>query len=168
MEAITAYDESGVEYHFECTSHPAYSSEWQDSPEYETDPLPDGMYSFVVRARDKSPNQNTTDPSIPPVTADLQPPEPNPMQWEKPHETYGGGGKWDYYAEMTAVEATDPSGGVKYYFQCKSDSGFDSGWQSSRTYKVLLGRSGLAYRFRVKACDAYGNETAYSEEWPAL
>lgn len=169
MVATTASDDSGVEYYFECTSNSAYNSGWQDSPVYEATSLPAGAnYSFAVRVRDKSPNQNTTGNSAE-ITIDFKSPEPNPMQWEiEPHETYGGDDKWDYWAEMTAAEATDPSGGVQYYFQCKNTSGFDSGWQSSRTYKVKLGRSGLAYRFRVKARDAYGNETAYSIEWPAL
>lgn len=168
MVATTASDESGVEYYFECTSNAAYSSGWQDSHAYEVVSLPKGVYSFVVRTRDKSPNRNTTGDS-PEVTLDLNPPTPNPMRWEsQPRAVYHGGGTFDFWAEMTAVEAADPAGGVQYFFQCTTQSGFNSGWQNSRTYQVRLGRSGQAQRFRVKARDSFGNETAFSEELPAF
>ncbi|MBN2313234.1 MAG: right-handed parallel beta-helix repeat-containing protein [Sedimentisphaerales bacterium] len=169
MIATTASDDNGVEYYFECTSHPAYSSDWQDSPEYQTPTLPkDSYYSFVTRTRDKSPNQNMTQDSTE-VTLDLEAPTPNPMEWEsEPEEVNHGGGTFDYWAEMTAVEATDSSGDVEYYFQCTTESGFSSGWQTSRTYEVKVGRSGQRHRFRVKTRDIYGNETAYSTLLPAL
>ena len=164
MVATTASDESGVEYYFDCTSNPAYSSGWQDSPAYETVSLPQGVYSFTVRARDKSPNRNVTTDSIT-VTLDLSAPTPDPMRWEsQPREVYHGFGSFDFWAEMTAVEATDTSGDVQYFFQCTTQSGFNSGWQDSRTFEVQLGRGGQGHRFRVKARDIYGNETAYSEE----
>jgi hypothetical protein len=95
----------------------------------------------------------------------LSPPTPDPMQWESPpDEVYHGFGSFDYWAEMTAAEATDPSGTVQYFFQCTTQSGFSSGWQDSRLFQVQLGRSGQGHRFRVKARDIYGNETAFSEE----
>jgi hypothetical protein len=168
MIATTASDESGVEYFFACTSNPAYSSNWQDSPVYRVNSLSKGTYSFVVRVRDKSPNRNTTGDSTQ-VTLDLQPPTPDPMRWAEggePREIYGGGGTWDYYAEMTAAEATDASGGVEYYFQCTTESGFSRDWGPSPYYKVLVGRMGQAHRFRVKARDIHKNETAYSSLLP--
>jgi len=168
MVATTASDESGVEYFFACNSNAAYSSDWQDSPEYKTASLPKGIYSFVVRVRDNSPNQNTTGDSVQ-ITVDLEPPTPDPMLWEsEPAEVYNGGGTFDYWAEMTAAEATDPGGSVQYYFECTTESGFNSGWQNSRTYKVKIGRSGQAQRFRVKARDIYGNQTAPSPALPAI
>ena len=164
MTATTASDESGVEYYFECTSNPAFSSGWQDSPTYEAASLPKGVYSFVARARDKSPNHNVTGNSNE-VTLDLSAPTPDPMQWQSPPaEVNRGGGSFDYWAEMTAATGTDPSGGVQYFFQCTTQSGFNSGWQDSPEYSVQLGRSGQGHRFRVKARDINGNETAYSEE----
>jgi hypothetical protein len=91
------------------------------------------------------------------------------MQWEsEPEEVNHGGGSFDYWAEMTAVEATDPSGGVEYFFECTTESGFSSGWQTSRSYEVKIGRSGQRQRFRVKARDSFGNETAPSILLPAL
>ncbi len=168
MVATAATDDSGVEYQFECTSHPAYGSNWQDSPIYEVSSLAKDNYTFVLRVRDKSPNHNTTRASIA-VTVDLKPPEPDPMKWQvEPHENYGGGGTFDFYATMTATEATDESGGVQYYFECTTESGFSSTWQSSRTYTVLVGRSGQYQRFHVKARDLYKNETGWSTLLPTL
>jgi parallel beta-helix repeat protein len=170
MVATTASDPSGVEYYFECTSHPVYNSGWQDSPVYEVADLPKGFYSFVVRARDKSPNQNTTGDSVE-VTVDLVPPTPDPMQWAvggEPREVHHGSGNWDYWAEMTATEATDESGTVLYYFRCTTEGDFSSGWQSSQTYKVPVGRENQRHRFRVKARDLYGNETGWSLELPTI
>jgi len=162
MVATAATDDSGVEYQFECTSHPAYSSNWQDSPIYDVTSLPKDLYIFVLRCRDKSPNHNTTLPSIA-ATVDLKPPQPDPAEWQvEPHETYGGGGTFDYYATMTATEATDESGGVQYYFQCTTASGFSSTWQTSPTYTVKVGRRNQGHRFCVKARDLYGNETGWS------
>jgi hypothetical protein len=171
MVATAATDDSGVEYQFECTSHPAYSSNWQDSPIYDVTSLPKDLYIFVLRCRDKSPNHNTTLPSIA-VTVDLKPPEPDPMKWvvggeprEVLHTPYGFS---DYWAEMTAAEATDASGTVEYYFQCTTEPGFSSTWQSSRTYAVKVGRRNQGHRFCVKARDLYHNETGWSPLLPAL
>jgi hypothetical protein len=171
MVAAAATDDSGVEYRFECTSHPAYGSNWQDSPIYEVSSLAKDNYTFVLRIRDKSPNHNTTRPSIA-VTVDLKPPEPDPMKWavggeprEVLHAPYT---TWDFWAEMTAAEATDASGTVQYYFQCTTESGFSSTWQSSRTYTVKVGRWQQYHRFRVKARDLYLNETGWSPLLPTL
>ncbi|MDI6448712.1 NosD domain-containing protein [Anaerobaca lacustris] len=164
MVATEATDASGVEYQFECTSHPAYSSGWQDSRIYEVTSVPHGHYTFEVRARDKSPNQNTTLFSLS-ATADLQPPTPDPMRWQsEPKEVNIGGGSLNYYATMTAVEAVDERADVEYFFECTTESGFSSKWQSSREYSVLIGRSGQGHRFRVKARDTSPgrNETGWS------
>jgi hypothetical protein len=124
---------------------------------------------FKVRARDKSHNHNTTAFSVP-AEVDLQPPTPDPMRWEiEPKEINIGGGAFDYCATMKAVEATDDVAGVEYYFQCTTESGFSSGWQTSREYTVKVGRIHQYHRFRVKARDTSTshNETAYSSELPS-
>ena len=62
MEATTATDPSGVEYYFDETSgNPGGSdSSWQDSTIYEDTGLSaNTSYTYRVRTRDKSPNQNT-------------------------------------------------------------------------------------------------------------
>ena len=62
MIATTATDPSGVEYYFQRTTGPIgnYDSGWQDSPTYTLTELDVGVYGFIVKARDKSANQNTT------------------------------------------------------------------------------------------------------------
>ena len=112
--------------------------------------------------------------SIPPLEwfpeYETDPPEPNPAQWTpngEPREAYGGGGILDYWVQMTAAEATDASGPVEYFFECTTEPNFNSGWQSSRTYSFLIGKSGQGHRFRVKARDQFGNETEWSEELSA-
>jgi len=100
----------------------------------------------------------------PPI--DDVPPEPDPMRWAvggEPKEIECGG---YYCATMTAEIATDPSGGIQYYFECTDESGFSSAWQGSPTYTVTIGPSGHNYRFRAKARDFYHNETGWSPELP--
>jgi parallel beta-helix repeat protein len=186
MIATTASDDRGVEYLFECTSHPAYSSTWQDSPTYEATSLPPGIYTFVTRAQDKSPNHNTTANSNA-VTVDLSPPTPDPMEWALGGEPkvihlppYG---TWDYGATMTAAEATDENG-VEYKFVC-SDSRYSSGgegdpgpeWRNSdnvigdpRTYTVKIGQ--ISYvrgvTFRVIARDRSPSHNTTSPSSPPL
>jgi len=97
---------------------------------------------------------------------DDDPPEPDPMEWAEggePKEIECGG---PYCATMTAEIATDPSGGIQYYFQCTDESGFSSAWQGSPTYTVTIGPSGHNYYFRVKARDIHGNETGWSPALP--
>jgi autotransporter-associated beta strand protein len=62
MTAATATDPSGVEYFFECTAGGGQNSLWQDAATYIDTELPAGVeYTYHVRARDKSTNQNATD-----------------------------------------------------------------------------------------------------------
>jgi len=116
----------------------------------------------------------TCQASIPPLDwfqeYESDPPEPNPAQWAYnggPRVVDGGGGIFDHLIQMTAAEATDASGTVEYFFESTTEHGYSSGWQSSHDYEVPVGRSGQGLRFRVKARDQFGNETAWSEELPA-
>jgi len=99
-------------------------------------------------------------------TPDTTPPTPNPMKWAPGGEPKEIECSPYYCATMTAETATDPSGGIQYYFDCPDESGFDSDWQGSPTYTVTIGGSGFNYRFRVKARDLHGNETGYSPALP--
>jgi len=184
MLATIAYDDSGVEYYFENVLGDVNDSGWQDDPNYTAVGLdPNTEYGYRVKARDKSPRQNETDFSevayittlVPP---DIDPPLPDPMEWDlvadangfdgTPREIYGGGGTFDYYAQMTAVIAVDGGGGVvEYYFECTTEGGFDSGWILTPTYSILVGRTGQGHRFRVRARDQAHNMTAWSVEDPA-
>ena len=102
-------------------------------------------------------------------------PTPDPMTWDEtadvnglPHELEIDDANYPSYyvaVEMTATTAEDDSDGtIEYFFWCTSNSGFNSGWIEDTTYNVIVGRSGLGLKFRVKARDQYGNETAWSPE----
>lgn len=66
MTASTAYDYSGVEYYFDCITPGGHDSGWQDSSTYTDTGLTNGAsYTYQVKARDKSVNQNETDCSEP-------------------------------------------------------------------------------------------------------
>ncbi len=55
-------DPEGVEYYFKCTAGGGSDSDWQDSNVYEGRELSENtLYTYQVKARDKSPNQNETD-----------------------------------------------------------------------------------------------------------
>ena len=61
MTAEEAHDPAGVEYYFQCTSQPGFSSGWQDSPTYEVWVGRKGQrHRFRVKARDLSPSHNET------------------------------------------------------------------------------------------------------------
>ncbi|MCP4262179.1 MAG: S8 family serine peptidase [Planctomycetes bacterium] len=187
MTSSIAVDENGVEYYFESTSDGGHDSGWQVDPNYtDVDLDPNTEYSYRVKARDQSDFLNETGWSGTVtvrtlVSADLIPPDPDPMTWDPtqdpngfdgtPREvaidTDGDGviGTFEYSAQMTATVAVDAGGGpVEYFFECTTDSGFSSGWQASEIYIVLVGRSGQGHRFRVKARDQFRNETAWSTE----
>ena len=60
MVATTASDPSGVEYYFDCLTNGGHDSGWRTSPIYEDIGLSENTeYSYRVRTRDTSPNQNT-------------------------------------------------------------------------------------------------------------
>lgn len=184
MLATIAYDDSDVQYYFENVVGDGNDSGWIDEPNYtDVNLAPNAEYGYRVKARDLSTRRNETDWSDTvmftfPAPPDLVPPTPDPMEWDltvdangvdgTPHEVYGGLGTFDYYAEMTAIVATDAAGGaVQYFFECTTEHGFNSGWVDDPLYIVPVGRSGQGHVFRVKARDQYGNETAWSPEDPA-
>jgi hypothetical protein len=61
MTAATAWDASGVEYYFECTSGGGHDSGWQSSKTYVDSGLSSGTtYTYRVKARDLSTRLNET------------------------------------------------------------------------------------------------------------
>ena len=104
------------------------------------------------------------------VNADTAPPIPDPLTWAA--EPYVDPA-WPSYivGTMTASVASDPSGGVEYYFDCVEApvGGWwfgceDSGWQTSTTFSDWLLEDGVTYHYQVKARDGLGNETGWSTE----
>ncbi len=66
MTATTASDPNGVEYYFNNVTDPTHDSDWQDDVVYEDTGLSGNTwYTYKVKARDKSPNQNETEYSSP-------------------------------------------------------------------------------------------------------
>ncbi len=171
MTAKTATDDSGVEYYFECNVGD-FNSGWQDSALYvNSNYNANTLYSFRVKARDKSDFQNETDwsNSISTTTAsgvDNLPPSPNPSQWKAAPRMLT-----TTMAGMEAWPATDESTPVKYFFDFNNatstgSGGTDSGWQTSSAYidAGLNPTPGLTYTYRVKARDGLGKETGWSTE----
>ena len=161
MTATTATDASGVEYYFECTAGGGHSSSWQDSTTYQDTGLSElTQYTYRVKARDKSANQNETAYSTTKsaTTQDGTAPTPNPMTWAT--EPYATGTS---SISMTATTATDASG-IEYYFECTAGGGHSSSWQDSTTYEDTGLSESTQYSYRVKARDKSSNqnETAYS------
>jgi RHS repeat-associated protein len=93
-----------------------------------------------------------------------QAPTPNPMQWAT--TPYAPGRST---IAMMAAEASDPSGGVQYYFQnvTVSNGSHDSGWQDSRTYIDHNLDPNTVYEYRVRARGFIRVETGYSVQLPA-
>jgi hypothetical protein len=66
MAATIGSDRNGVEYYFACTAGGGHHSGWQDSPTYtDTGLQPQTAYTYRVKARDRSAQQNETGWSSP-------------------------------------------------------------------------------------------------------
>jgi hypothetical protein len=100
MTASAATDDSGVEYYFECTTAGGHDSGWQDSTVYEdTGLVPETLYTYRVKARDKSINLNETAWS----EAKSATTDPQPLWTELTYDDFESGwgnytdGGWDCY-----------------------------------------------------------------------
>jgi len=90
MTATTATDTSGVEYYFDCTAGGGNDSGWQDSATYEDTGLSAStQYTYQVRARDKSSNQNATGWSTEKSATTDAEGDPNLVSWWKLDESSG-------------------------------------------------------------------------------
>ncbi len=174
MEAVTATDTSGVQYLFDCVTDHNFSGTWQDSVTYIKTNLALGTtYTFRVKARDKSTNQNQTgwSTSLSATTAaavDNLSPAPDPARWDKKPKKLSSPTR----IQMKAKTASDESG-VQYSFRCVNTTkpGIDPStlnsnpvWQSSATYTVSTNvADNYSYTFQCKAKDGLGNETAWSD-----
>ncbi len=88
------------------------------------------------------------------------PPYPDPAEWASWGQPVQTGVQTII---MEAKRAVDNRGGeVEYYFECTTDSSFDSGWQSSTVYNSTGLQAGTEYAFRVRARDEANNITEWS------
>lgn len=90
---------------------------------------------------------------------DVTAPEPNVMTWKREPQTVSTAS-----IRMAADFAMDSQNGVRYYFECTSGDGPDSGWQFRNTYEPNTLTPGQLYTYRAKARDtsAHLNETQWS------
>ncbi|MCH7226885.1 sialate O-acetylesterase [Haloferula sp. A504] len=164
MTATTATDLNGVEYYFESVSGGGNDSGWQDSSIYvDTGLNSETEYTYRVRARDKSPNQNATDWS-PNAAATTEATDngspPIPGFDVAPFATSST------EISMTAETVVDPEGsGVEYYFTETSGNagGDDSGWQDSTTYTDSGLSPSTTYSYTVKARDKSAQQNSSLE-----
>ena len=106
-----------------------------------------------------SPLAGSSDPSLTLTLSDTSGPWPYTSLWKKAPTT-----KNSSAIQMQAEWSIDKDG-VEYYFECTTDSQFNSGWQDSEKYTANGLNSNTTYAFRVKTRDkSAGNyETNYSE-----
>jgi len=167
MTATTATDAHDVEYYFDETTGGTGGDDsgWQDSPYYEDSGLASTTeYTYTVKARDKSANQNTTAVSASKSATtdpDSAGPTPDPMTFSTAPAASG-----ETSIDMTASLASDDDYSVEYYFDETSGNsgGTDSGWQASRTYEDTGLVPATQYTYTVTARDTAPtpNETAAS------
>ena len=93
------------------------------------------------------------------VIYDTVPPLPDPAKWEIVPQATGL-----HTIAMEAKEATDRSG-VEYFFECVTDAGKNSSWQSGTLYQRGDFSANTAYTFRVKYRDQseFHSETGWSD-----
>ena len=153
MTATTATDPSGgIQYYFDETSGNSGGTDsgWQSSSTYTDIGLTTGStYTYRLQTRDALQNTGSwsTSQSVTLTTTDTTPPTPNPSTWATvPYKASSTS------ISMTATTATDPSGGIQYYFDETSGNagGTDSGWQSSSTYTDTGLTTGSTYTYRLQ------------------
>ena len=100
--------------------------------------------------------------------AETDPPTPNPSTWSQVPTAISANA-----ITMTATAASDPSGGVKYYFEetTGNPDGNDSGWQTDASYTDTGLTAETTYTYRVRTKDAWDNiglwSTSQSDTTPA-
>ena len=186
-------DQEDVQYYIEIAlgEDTIGNSGWLDEdpnddvngPSYLFDSLePETTYQFRFKARDTSaPNLETNwsewfaFTTLP--VGDITAPTPDPMTFETTavdaNNLYDGRPRvvpfTTYTISMQATVATDPEGtAVQYEFQCPQSPNLNSGWIDTVTYTVHSNLNPISYglTFRVRARDANGNVTQWSEAVP--
>ncbi len=168
MQASVASDDSGsaVQYNFVCVAGGAgcLESGWQASNLFTATGLQAGTaYSYQVKARDIFGNQTSPSVTVAATTAtppDTTAPTPNPMTWSVVPSAGGSSSS----ISMTAITATDASGGIQYHFVCTAGGAgcVDAPWQASSTYTATGLQAGTSYSYQVQARDALGNVTGFA------
>ena len=157
-------DPSGVQYFFDETTGAGHDSIWQAEQDYTDSGLsPSTLYTYKVKARDLSVNNNETgwstagsDTTDPP---DTTAPTPNPPTWASPP---AAADPWT--VTMTANTGTDDNS-IQYYFKNVTDDSHDSDWQSNNSYtdQFLNPQTQYTYRIKMRDLSPQLNETGLSD-----
>jgi hypothetical protein len=94
---------------------------------------------------------------------DTTAPTPNPCKWVITPQLIEESAY--YYHFMQVEDSTDASGPISYYFDCIGGHGESSGWISSTSYTAGPFWGATISDYRVRAKDAFGNMTEWSETW---
>jgi subtilisin family serine protease len=152
-----------VKYFFQCTSGNGHDRDWG----YEANYIDTGLqqyteYAYRVRARDLRGNMTEwSSVQWTVISPDSHPPTPNPMTWAiEPYAVPPSS------ISMTATTAADDSGGIQYEFEVNEPGVpvYTSGWRDQTTYDFNAPSPIGPYCFRVRARDAFDNETDWSAE----
>ncbi len=167
VATIASDDLTGVEYYFTCTAGGGNNSDWQDSTFYEDTGLtPDTQYTYQVKARDKSSNQNETAYSSPAsATTDEDPLVPPPVSLYEfegdfsnsisgPDATAMGNAQIVTDGERGQVLSLDGSGD---YLDCGNDSIEDGG-------SIIL-ETAMTLTAWIKSSDMDGDDGVISYGW---
>ncbi len=164
MSCSEATDPYGVEYLFDCTGGGGHSSGWQDEQVYTDTALgANSPYTYRCKARDKSPQQNTTDPSsaVQTVTSIQKPTTitftnvtSNSLQADVP----GTFTNLAYYGSGLFLEVTDDLGNP-------AGTGDANTWKKAQSFSVTGLQAGMTYTFRAKARNMLNFETTFTEEF---
>jgi len=134
-------------------------SDWQIETEIVDDAVDasGSTYYWVRAAADDQGSFGLSDYGVPVLGRST--PTPNPMTWAVEPIALGASS-----ISMTATQAT-PVSGVEYFFDCVTDGGHDSTWQTSPSYLDSGLLPDTQYSYRVKA-RAQGQPT--ETDWSLL
>jgi len=158
VTASTASDPSvPVEYRFENTTNSATRG-WSTTTVWTNTGLTEGqVYGYRVQARDAWSNEtawSAVSTAVP--THETDPPLPTPMQFSSAPAAVD-----QFSIAMTAAPAIDDSGPIMYFFT-NTVNGDIRDWSTDRVWTNGGLALGETNSYRVKARDAWSNETAWS------
>jgi len=160
MTAAQASDPAGVEYCFDCVGGSCHSIAWQDGRDYmDTGLSANSPFTYVVKARDKSPLHNVTTPSqqVQAITAIQTPTSVTFLDVREEAVDADVPGTFTnlaWYSSGIFLEVTEdgaPAGG-----------GDANTWKHAQSFNVTGLTSGATYAFRAKARNMLGAETPFS------
>ncbi|MBN2271835.1 MAG: hypothetical protein JXN61_14555, partial [Sedimentisphaerales bacterium] len=161
MTATIASDPSGVEYYFDCLTAGGHDSVWQAGTIYTDSGLTPGVeYTYLVKARDKSPNLNETAFSSPAsaTPADAPPAMPTGLTataGDMQVSLYWNNNVESDLAGYNVYRSTTPGG---------TYAKINIALLTTSSYPDSSVANGTTYYYVVTAVDIGSNESSYSSE----